>query len=189
MAAWQLTTAGHAAVAAEPHRATAGSRQQQSPAAERRSRLPLTSAGGGRPPTAAGSLLPAGAMPVGDADASSTTGLAALASLRQPQQQHCCMQEPAADRCRPGDRPPVSGHLRWPAGGLCSQLEISCLHLYVVQERKFWTSSDMMSVMREIEAHFLDSPIMLTSAYDCQRAGRGPVTWVLSPLQPSDKMQ
>ena len=148
MAAWQLTTAGHAAVAAEPHRATAGSRQQQSPAAERRSRLPLTSAGGGRPPTAAGSLLPAGAMPVGDADASSTTGLAALASLRQPQQQHCCMQEPAADRCRPGDRPPVSGHLRWPAGGLCSQLEISCLHLYVVQED-----------------YALDSHITLISAY------------------------
>ena len=64
-----------------------------------------------------------------------------------------------------------------------SGMEISRLRLYVVQERKLWTSSDVMSVMLEIEAYFLDSPIMLTSDYDCPRAGRGPVMWVLSPLR------
>ena len=37
--------------------------------------------------------------------------------------------------------------------------------LYVVQQRSFWTSGDMMSVIREIEDYVLDSPIMLTSAH------------------------
>ena len=36
-----------------------------------------------------------------------------------------------------------------------SGMEISRLRLYVVQERKLWTSSDVMSVMLEIEAYFL----------------------------------
>ena len=43
---------------------------------------------------------------------------------------------------------------------------MSELHLYVVRERKFWTDSDMMSVMREIEDYVLDRPIAKTSAYD-----------------------
>ena len=30
---------------------------------------------------------------------------------------------------------------------------------YVVRERKFWTDTDMMSAMREIEDYFLDGPI------------------------------
>ena len=45
------------------------------------------------------------------------------------------------------------------------QLEMS-ERLCIVRERSFWTSGDMMSVMREIEDYVLDSPIALTFAYD-----------------------